>query len=63
MMFKEESQDVQEDTTEVKYVAGPVLTRAQANKSDKIHQLKVKEAMSSVDKTTRRSPEDSEGML
>ena len=35
-----------------KYVAGPVLTRAQAKKSDKIHPLKVKEAMSSVDKST-----------
>ena len=43
---------VQEGTTEVKYVAGPVLTRAQAKKSDKIHPLKVKEAMSRVDKTT-----------
>ena len=38
--------------TEGKCVAGPVLTRAQAKKSDKIHSLKVKEAMSSVDKTT-----------
>ena len=61
-MFKEESQDVQEDTTEVKCVAGLVLTMAQAM-SDKIHQLKVKEAMSSVEKTTRRSSEDSEEML
>ena len=43
---------VQEDTTEGKCVAGPVLTRAQAKKSDKIHTLKVKEAMSNVDKTT-----------
>ena len=43
--------EVQEDTTEGKCVAGPVLTRAQAKKSDKIHPLKVKEAMSSVDKT------------
>ena len=43
---------VQEDTTEGKYVAGPVLTRAQANKSVKIHPIKVKQAMSSVDKTT-----------
>ena len=41
-MFKEELQDVQEDTTEVRCVAGPVLTRAQAKKSDKIHQLKLK---------------------
>ena len=40
---------VQEDTTEGKCVAGP---RAQTKKSDKIHPLKVKEAMSSVDKTT-----------
>ena len=29
-----------------------MLTRAQAKKSDKIHPLKVKEAMSNVDKTT-----------
>ena len=32
---------VQEGTTEGKYVAGPVLTRSQAKKSDKIHLLKV----------------------
>ena len=43
---------VLEETTEGKYVTGPVLARAQAKKSDKIHPLKVKEAMSSVDKTT-----------
>ena len=43
---------VQEGTTEGKCAAGPVLTRAQAKKSDKIQALKVKEAMSSVDKTT-----------
>ena len=43
---------VQEDTIEGKCVAGPVLTRAQAKKSDKNYLLKVKEAMSSVDKTT-----------
>ena len=45
------TQDVQEDTTEEKCVAGPVLTRAQAKKSDKVHPLKVEEAISSVDKT------------
>ena len=44
--------DVQEGTTEAKCVAGPGLTRAQAKKSDKIHPLRVKEAMSSVNKTT-----------
>ena len=43
---------VQEGTTEGKCAAGPVLTRAQAKKSDKIYPLKVKEAMSSVDKST-----------
>ena len=43
---------VQEGSTEEKCVAGPVITRAQAKKSDKIHPLKVKEAMSSVNKTT-----------
>ena len=43
---------VQEGTTEGKCDAGPVLTRAQAKKSDKIYPLKVKQAMSSVDKST-----------
>ena len=43
---------VQEGTTEEKCAPGPVLKRAQVKKSDKIHSLKVKEAMSSVDKTT-----------
>ena len=42
------TQDVQEDTTEAKCFAGPVLSRAQVKKSDKIHPLKVKEAMSRV---------------
>ena len=41
---------VQESTTTRKCVAGPVLIKAQA-KNDKIHLLKVKEAMSSVDKS------------
>ena len=43
---------VQEGAREEKCVAGPVLTRAQVKKSDKIHPLKVKEAMSSVDQAT-----------
>ena len=43
---------VLEETTEGKRVAGPGLTRAQAKKRDKKHPLKVKEAMSSVNKTT-----------
>ena len=43
---------VKEGATEGKCVAGPVVTRAQAKKSDKVHPLKVKEAMSSVDKST-----------
>ena len=43
---------VQEGTTEGKCVTEPVLTRAQAKWIDKIHPIKVKEAMSSVDKTT-----------
>ena len=43
---------VKEGATEEKCVAGPVVTRAQAKKSDKVHLLKVKEAMSSVDKST-----------
>ena len=43
---------VKEGATEEKCVAGPVVTRAQAKKSDKVHPLKVKEAMTSVDKST-----------
>ena len=43
---------VKEGATEEKCVAGPVVMRAQAKKSDKVHPLKVKEAMSSVDKST-----------
>ena len=43
---------VNEGATEEKCVARPVLSRAQAKKSDKIHPLNVKETMSSVDKTT-----------
>ena len=43
---------VKEGATEEKCVAGPVVTRAQAKKSDKVHPLKVKEAMSSVDKSS-----------
>ena len=46
------TQEVQEGTTEGKCVAGHVLTRDQKKKSDKIHPLKGKEAMPSVDKTT-----------
>ena len=43
---------VKEGATEEKCVAGPVVTRAQAKKSDNVHPLKVKEAMSGVDKST-----------
>ena len=43
---------VEEGATEEECVAGPVVTRAQAKKSDEVHLLKVKEAMSSVDKST-----------
>ena len=43
---------VKEGATEEKCVAGPVVTRAQAKRSDKVHPLNVKEAMSSVDKST-----------
>ena len=42
---------VLQGTTEGKCVDGQVLTRNPATDSDKIHPLKVKEAMSSVDKT------------
>ena len=37
---------VKDGATEEKCVAGPVVTRAQAEKSDKVNPLKVKEAMS-----------------
>ena len=43
---------VKEGATEETCVAGPVVTRVQAKKSDKVHPLKAKEAMSSVDKST-----------
>ena len=43
---------VQEGTTEEKFVVGPVLTRSQMKENDKIYPLKVKEAMSSSDKST-----------
>ena len=43
---------VKKGATEEECVSGPVVTRAQAKKSDKVHPLKVKEAMSSVDKST-----------
>ena len=43
---------VKKGATDEKCVAGPVVTSAQARKSDKVHLLKVKEAMSSVDKST-----------
>ena len=43
---------VKKGDTEEERIAGPVVTMAQAKKSDKVHPLKVKEAMSSVDKST-----------
>ena len=43
---------VQEGTTESKCDAGPSLTRAQAKKTDKMHPLKVEEAMLSIGKST-----------
>ena len=43
---------VKEGATEEECVAGPVVMRAKAKKSDKAHPLKFKEAMSSVDKST-----------
>ena len=45
---------VKEGATGEKRVAGPVVTRAQAKKNGLVHELKVKEAMSSVDKSTIR---------
>ena len=46
------SMKVKEGASEEECVAGPVVTRAQAKKSNKVNPLKVKEAMSSVDKST-----------
>ena len=43
---------VKEGATEEECVAGLVVIRAQAKKSDKVHLLKVKEAMSNVDQST-----------
>ena len=43
---------VKKCATEEECVAGPAVTRALAKKSDKVHPLKVKEAMSIVDKST-----------
>ena len=48
----ERNMKVKEGATEEECVARPAVTRAQANKSDKVNPLKVKEAMSSVDKST-----------
>ena len=45
---------VKKGATEEKCVAGPVVTRAQAKKSDKVHPLKVKEAMSYHQRELRR---------
>ena len=45
------------------YVAGPVVSRAQAKKSDKVHPLKVKEAMSSVDKSTIENLQKKDSIL
>ena len=54
---------VQVGTTEGKCVAGPVLPRAQAKKTDKIHPLKVKDTMSSVDKSTIEDLQKKESTL
>ena len=43
---------VKEGATEEECVADPVVMRTQAKKNDKVNPLKVKEAMSSVDKST-----------
>ena len=58
-------QDVkfQEGATEGKCVAGPVLISAQVKKSDNIHPLKVKEAMSSVDRSTLENPKKKDSTL
>ena len=49
--------------TEEKCVAGPVVTRARAKKSNKVHLLKAKEAMSSVDKSTNENLQKKDSTL
>ena len=44
-------------------VAGPVVTRAQAKKSDKVHPLKVREAMLTVEKATIENLQRKESTL
>ena len=57
---KNDNHSSQKGTREGKCVAAPVLKRAQTKKSDKIHPLKVKEAMSSKCRQVyhRRSQEE-----
>ena len=54
---------VKKGATEEECVAGPVVTRAQAKKSDKVHLLKVKEAMSSVNKSTIENLQNKDSTL
>ena len=54
---------VKEGATEEECVAGPVVTRAQAKKSDKVHLLKLKEGMSSVDKSTNENLQKKDSTL
>ena len=54
---------VKEGATEEECVAGKVVTRAQAKKSDKVHPLKVKETMSSVDKSTIENLQKKDSIL
>ena len=54
---------VQEGSMEGKCIPGPVLARLQAKKSDKIHLLKVKEAMSSVNKSIIEDPQKKDSTL
>ena len=55
--------NVKEGATGEECVAGAVVTRAQAKKSDKVHPLKVKEAMSSVDKSTIKNLQKKDSAL
>ena len=62
-VLREESMKIKEGATEEECVAGQVVTRAKAKKSHKVHPLKVKEAMFSVDKSTMENLQKKDSTL
>ena len=60
--YARQNVNVKKGATEEECVAGPVVTRAQAKKSE-VHPLKVKEAMSSVDKSTIKNLQKKDSTL